>query len=422
MNKVVITGLGVVSSIGNTIPDVVAHLKELRHGFGPFPCAPGEMCPPKLYGRIQGFETNGWDPEDWRYPDCYHLTRNQLRGMAPHVLYSYCATMDALADASLDLADISNRMTGLYSASAGSSGMQHNQLIRMNERGIQRCSPYCVVTSTVGTINFNLGALLKIQGAVCGMASACASSAHAMGFAYDAIASGRQERMLVIGAEDGNRESILPFAAMRALTTEEDPLRASCPFDVDRSGFVGAGGAATLILESEAVARARGATIYAELKGWGEAGDGYSPAMSHPTGAGLAAAMQQALAAAHCAPEQIDYVNAHGTSTPVGDLSELRALKTVFADPSAQSPAISSTKALTGHTLSMAGALEASLCCLAIREGFMPGSAHIQKLDPECDGLTILRETSSVAPRCVMSNSSGFGGANVSLILSAWND
>ena len=241
MNKVVITGLGFVSSIGNSIPEVVDHLRSLRHGFEPFPALNGESCPPKWYGGIKGFETQGCDPEDWSYPNCYKVARMYLKGMSPHVLYSYFATLDALADASLELADVSNRMTGLYSASAGSSGMQHDQVQRMNERGVQRCSPFGVVASTVGTINFNLGALLKIQGAVCGMASACASSAHAMGFAYDAIASGRQERMIVIGAEDGDRESIMPFAAMRALTTAADPMRASCPFDVGRSGFVGTG-------------------------------------------------------------------------------------------------------------------------------------------------------------------------------------
>ena len=422
MNKVVITGLGFVSSIGSSIPEVVDHLRCLRHGFDAFPALDGENCPPKWYGGIKGFETKGCDPEDWSSPDRYKVARHHLKGMSPHVLYSYFATLDALADASLELADVSNRMTGLYSASAGSSRMQHDQVQRMNERGVQRCSPFGVVASTVGTINFNLGAFLKIQGAVCGMASACASSAHAMGFAYDAIASGRQERMIVIGAEDGDRESILPFAAMRALTPAADPMRASCPFDVARSGFVGTGGASTLILESEASARARGAKIYAEFKGWGEAGDGHSQTMSHPDGDGLAAAMIHALAATQLEPEQIDYVNAHGTSTPVGDLSEIRALKKVFTGSSAQSPAISSTKALTGHSLSMAGALEAGICCLALRDGFIPGSAHIQNLDPECEGLNILRETTAERPRLVMSNSSGFGGANVSLIFGEWHD
>jgi 3-oxoacyl-[acyl-carrier-protein] synthase-1 len=421
MNKVVVTGLGFVSSIGNSIPEVIEHLREMRHGFEDFPASGGEICPPKLYGAIQGFATDSMDPEDWSYPARYKVARNQIKGMSPHVLYSYFSTLDALADASLELADVSNYRTGLYSASAGSSVLLHHQLQMMNERGVQRCSPFGVVASTVGTINFSLGTFLKIKGAVCGMASACASSAHAMGFAHDAISSGRQDRMIVIGAEDGNRESILPFAAMRALTTSADPMRASCPFDVARSGFVGTGGASTLILESEAAARARGARIYAEFKGWGEAGDGHSPAMSHPEGEGLIVAMHNALAASKLAAGQIDYVNAHGTSTPVGDFSEIRALKKLFVGPSIQSPAISSSKALTGHALSMAGALESGICCLAIREGFKPGSAHIQNLDPECEGLNILRATTVGQPGLVMSNSCGFGGANVSLIFGEWN-
>ena len=422
MDKVVVTGLGFVSSIGDSIPEVLDHLRHLRHGFETFPSLDGEVCPPKLYGSIKEFNTIGWDSEDWRCPARYKVDRLSLKSMSPNVFYSYFSTLDALADASLELSQVSNRRTGLYSASAGSSGMLHHHVQRLNELGITRCSPYGVVSSTVGTINFNLGAFLGIQGSVCGMASACASSAHALGFAYDAITSGRQDRMIVIGAEDCNRESLLPFAAMRALSMSADPERASCPFDENRSGFVGSGGAATLILESEAVARARGAKIYAEFKGWGEAGDGHSPVMSHPQGEGLVASMQNALVAAKLEREEIDYVNAHGTSTPVGDLSEIRALKQVFFKSSGQCPAVSSTKALTGHTLSMAGALEAGICCLAMREGFMPGSAHIQKLEPECEGLNILRETSNERPRHVISNSSGFGGANVSLIFSEWND
>jgi 3-oxoacyl-[acyl-carrier-protein] synthase-1 len=421
MKKVVVSGLGFVSSIGNSIPEVVDHLRGLRHGFEAFPALSGEMCPPHLYGSIKGFQTNGWDSEDWTYPAHHKVARIHLKGMSPHVLYSYFATLDALADASLEKADVSNRMTGLYSASAGSVGMQHHLLELMNKRGVLRCSPFGIVASTVGTINFNLGAFLKIKGAVCGMASACASSAHALGFAYDAIASGRQDRMIVIGGEDGGRESILPFAGMRALSATDDPERASCPFDVARSGFVGTGGAVALILESEEVARAREAKVYAEFKGWGEAGDGHSPAMSHPDGEGLVAAMENALAAAKLEPAAIDYVNAHATSTPVGDLSEIRALKQVFLKDSGPLPAISSTKALTGHALSMAGALEASICCLALRDGFTPGSAHIQNLDPECEGLNIVRETTSKRPRMVLSNSSGFGGANVSLIFGEWN-
>ena len=229
MNRVVVTGIGVVSSLGNTLPELVRHLQDSQHGFSPFPARDGVVCPPKLYGASKGFQTNDCDPESWTYPAKYSIPRAAIKGMAPHVLYSYCSTIDALADAGLDAAAVSDPMTGLYSASAGSSVILHHQLQMMNVQGVKRCSPFGVVAATTGTINFNLSAHFKIMGATCGMASACASSAHALGFAYDAIATGRQERMLVIGAEDGNRESILPFAAMRALSTSADPRRHHAP-------------------------------------------------------------------------------------------------------------------------------------------------------------------------------------------------
>ncbi|MDF1811059.1 MAG: beta-ketoacyl-[acyl-carrier-protein] synthase family protein [Verrucomicrobiales bacterium] len=415
MHRVVVTGLGFISSIGNSKSAVADSLRQLKHGFGPFPARENESVPVKLIGTIKEFDTTSSDSDDWSYPDRYPIKRAHRKTMAPHVLYSHCAALDAITDAGLSLEEISNPDTGLYSASAGSPGLQSEQMYILNHKGLKKTSPFAVVTSTVGTINFNLCASLKIKGSVCGMASACASAAHSMGFAHDEIRLGRQKRMLVIGAEDGNRESVLPFAVMRALSGKENPEEASCPFDRKRSGFVGTGGATALILESAEEAEARGARIYAEFTSWGQAGDGFNPAMSHPEGVGLIRAMENALSAGEISCDSIDYINAHGTSTQVGDLSEIRAIKAVFSDKSAK-PAISSTKALTGHGLSLAGALEAGICCLAIHEGFTPGSAHITEIDPEAEDLNILRETASYGPALALSNSSGFGGANVSLI------
>jgi 3-oxoacyl-[acyl-carrier-protein] synthase-1 len=267
-------------------------------------------------------------------------------------------------------------------------------------------------------VNFNLVAHFKIKGASTGFASACASSAHGLGFAYDEIALGRQQRMFVVGAEDNNVESILPFAGMRALSVQADPSIASRPFDVARDGFVGTGGATVLVLESEEEVARRGAKVYCEVAGWGQASDGYNVAISHPDGEGLRLAMEHALASADVPPEAVDYVNAHATSTPIGDISEAKALKAVF-QPAQTRPAVSSTKALTGHGLSLAGAMEAGFCALAIKEGFMPGSAHITRLDPACEGLNIIRATLPNRPSVVLSNSSGFGGANVCLVLRA---
>lgn len=421
MSRVAVTGLGFISSIGNDADTVADSLRHLKHGFEVFPSREGEEVPIRWYGSVKGFDTTSLDPEDWTYPKEYRFSRMQLKTMSPHVLYSHCAVLDAVEDAGLTLAQISDPRTGLYSASAGSPQHQQNQMNIMDQRGIMRCSPFSVIVSTVGTINFNLGASLKIKGAVCAMASACASSAHALGFAYDEIRSGRQDRMIVVGAEDGNREALLPFASMRALSTRESAEAASCPFDARRSGFVGTGGAAVLILESEAIAKARGAKIYSEFAGWGQAADGHSPAMSHPEGDGLERSMENALQASGVSAAEVDYINAHGTSTQVGDLSEMRAMKAVFSHHGL-APKISSTKALTGHGLSLAGALEAGICNLAMREGFVPGSAHISELDPAAEGLNIIRATENQPTAVSMSNNSGFGGANVSLVFRKWND
>ncbi|MFI5336915.1 MAG: beta-ketoacyl-[acyl-carrier-protein] synthase family protein, partial [Opitutales bacterium] len=227
--------------------------------------------------------------------------------------------------------------------------------------------------------------------------------------------------LLVVGGEDVTMDSLFPFHGMRALSRNPDPARASRPFDRDRDGFVGTGGAVALWLEEAGAAQARGATIYAELLGWGQSADGVSVAVSDPDGRGLSVAMRRALQSAGVAPGQIDYVNAHATSTPSGDLSEARALQTVFTAAGAH-PYVSSTKALTGHGLSLAGVMETAFCALGIAGGFVPGAANLENPDPACEGLRLPRTTQAVAPRTVLKNSSGFGGSNVCLVLRRWED
>jgi 3-oxoacyl-(acyl-carrier-protein) synthase len=273
-----------------------------------------------------------------------------------------------------------------------------------------------VVASIAGTLNFNLGARYGIRGAVSGFVAACASSSHALGCALDDIRLGRQTRMLVVGGEDLNAESMLGFAAMRALSTHSDPATASRPFDQQRDGFVASGGATCLILEEAETARRRGAPIYAEVVGWGQAADGYNVAVSHPDGLGLADAMRRALADAQVRPEEVDYVNAHATSTTTGDRSEALALRSVFSSAGAH-PQVSSTKGLTGHPLSMAGVMEASFCALALRDGFIPGNANLITPDEACDGLELPRATLATAPAVILNNTSGFGGSNVCHVL-----
>ncbi|WP_438479582.1 beta-ketoacyl-[acyl-carrier-protein] synthase family protein [Oleiharenicola lentus] len=416
MGKVYITGVGFITSIGNHAAAVSENLREMRHGIVQYAPFQKPEVPVKVAAPIRDFNTESLDAEDWLFPARYNIRREYLRGMAPHGVYAYCAMLQAVEDAKLTEADYSNPLTGLYAASAGSPFLLTNHVEKMRKQGVMRCPPLGVVASISGTVNFNLVSQFKIKGASTGFSSACASSAHALGFAYDEIALGRQRRMFVVGAEDGNTESILPFAGMRALSLQTDPSIASRPFDTARDGFVGTGGATVLVLESEEEVERRGAKVYCEVAGWGQASDGHNVAISHPEGAGLRMAIENALKYSETSAESIDYVNAHATSTPIGDLSEARALKAIFGDNPTR-PAISSTKALTGHGLSLAGAMEAGFCALAIKEGFMPGSAHITKLDPECEGLNIIRATLPNRPNAVLSNSSGFGGANVCLVL-----
>lgn len=416
MRKVYITGVGFITSIGNDLATVTESLRELRHGMMLYPPFQKPDCPVKVAAPIRDFQTDSTDAEDWVFPARYSIRRELLRGMAPHGVYSYCAMLQALEDAKLAEADYSNVRTGLYAASGGSPFLLGYYLERMRKYGVMRCQPLGIVASIAGTVNFNLVSHFKIKGASTGFSSACASSAHAIGFAYDEIALGRQDRMFAVGAEDGNVESILPFAGMRALSVQTDPAVASRPFDVARDGFVGTGGATVVLLESEESVAKRGAKVYCEVAGWGQASDGHNVAISHPDGAGLRVAIENALRSADVTPDQVDYVNAHATSTPIGDVSEARALKAIFGHAPTR-PAISSTKALTGHGLSLAGAMEAAFCAVAIREGFMPGSAHITNLDPACEGLNIIRATLPHRPNVVLSNSSGFGGANVALVL-----
>jgi 3-oxoacyl-[acyl-carrier-protein] synthase-1 len=415
MRKVYITGVGFITSIGNDAVTVSENLKELRHGMVQYPPFQKPDIPVKVAAPIRDFQTESVDQEDWIFPARYSIKREIIRGMAPHGIYAYCAMLQAVEDAKLTEADYSNPDTGLYAASAGSPFLLGYHLERMRKVGVMRCPPLGIVASISGTVNFNLVSQFKIRGASTGFSSACASSAHALAFAYDEIALGRQKRMFVIGAEDGNLESILPFAGMRALSLQSDPSLASRPFDVGRDGFVGTGGATVLVLESEDEVQRRKAKVYCEVAGWGQASDGYNVAISHPDGEGLRTAIENALRYSEVAPDEVDYVNAHATSTPIGDISEAKALKAIFkASPSR--PAVSSTKALTGHGLSLAGAMEAGFCALAIKEGFIPGSAHISKVDPACAGLNIIRATLPQRPNVVLSNSSGFGGANVCLV------
>ena len=416
MTKVYITGLGFITSIGNSSEEVLHSLREMSSGIELHPDLQSEDSPVKVAGTIKGFDTASMDPEDWVYPDEYQLRRDVLRSFSPHVLYAWCAVQQAIKTYSLQIEDISNENTGMYIASAGSMNRIFRNFQQLEDRGVMGCNPMSIVSSISGTLSFNLISALKIRGFSCGQVSACASSGHSLGFAFDEIRRGRQSRMFVVGAEDCDFHSIVPFCGMRALSLEADPTIASRPFDRNRKGFVSTGGATVLVLESEEEVSRRDVDPIAEIVGWGQASDGHNVAISHPEGIGLSDAMDRALSDAQVKPTDIGYINAHATATPIGDLSEIKAIKRIFGNDGGGIP-VSSTKGLTGHGLSLSSAMEAGFCCLALHHGILPGSANIDELDPDAEGLNIITESVESKPDYVLTNSSGFGGANVSVVL-----
>jgi 3-oxoacyl-(acyl-carrier-protein) synthase len=409
---VVITGLGFITPIGNDRASVTASLRQLRHGLSRVDWLPEAGV--SLAGMIKDFELGSLNQAAWHWPAKYTIPRETLRSLPPHGVYALCAIEQALADSALEAAALADGETGLFCASAGSPRFLTHHMAEMTGSQGARIHPWAVLRSIAGTLNFNLATHYRIRGAVTGFVSACAASGHALGYAHDEIALGRQSRMIVVGAEEATAETLLPFAGLRALSRQNVPELASRPFDAERDGFVGAGGAVALVLEAAETARARGARALCEIAGWGQSADGHSVAQSEPNGTGLEHAMRRALAAARLAPREIDYVNAHATSTPVGDRAEARALLRVCGS---HRPPVSSTKALTGHPLSMASALDAAICALALDDGFIPGQAHLRTPDPEFASIHLPTSTDDAPIRTALSNSSGFGGSNVALVL-----
>lgn len=418
--QVVVTGIGLVSSIGCTCGEVVHSLKTQTHGLREVTFLNNPGIPVKLAGTLEGFDVSSPYYQKWKYPAPYTIPNELLRGLPPHGVYAYCAIEQALADAGIASSALEDERTALFCASAGSAFLLHHYTSEMYRQKGMRGSPFGVVSTISGSLNFNFGAYYKVKGGNSGFVSACASSAHALGYAYDQIKLGRLDRIIVVGAEDLNAETVLPFAAMRALSTQTDPMLASRPFDKGRNGFVASGGAAALILErADTVSHAD--TIYGELLDWAQSSDGHSPAISDPEGKGLQLSMQRVLDSAGVDKSEVSYIHAHATSTLQGDRSEARAICRIFAESTGSTPPVSSTKGLTGHPLSMSGAMEVAFCMLALREKFIPGNAHLDQLDEkEMGPIHIIRETQNRAPDLILKNSSGFGGSNVSLLLKRW--
>ena len=257
MKEVWVTGIGFITSIGNDRSSVTDSLLNLKHGIVNPPDFQVPESPVKVAGTIKEFDLEPADPEDWIYPESYRVPRATIRSFSPHVLYAWCAVQQAIEDAGLSEEDLKSTDSGIYTASGGSMRSIHRHLEKMDRKGIMTCNPLGIVASIAGTLTFNLVAALGIRGSSTGMVSACASSGHALGMALDEIRLGRQKRMLVVGAEDCNFQSIVPFCGMRALSLETDPNQASRPFDRKRNGFVGTGGSVCMVLETAEEAQRR---------------------------------------------------------------------------------------------------------------------------------------------------------------------
>jgi 3-oxoacyl-[acyl-carrier-protein] synthase-1 len=342
-----------------------------------------------------------------------HIDRKQLRFMGDAAAHAYIAMQQAVADSGLDDSDISNIRTGIIAGSGGaSSGNQVEAADIMRDRGLRRVGPYRVTQTMGSTVSACLATPFKIKGVNYSISSACSTSAHCIGNGMEQIQLDKQDIVFAGGGEELHWTMSCLFDAMGALSTKfnESPDRASRAYDANRDGFVIAGGGGMLVLEELEHARARGAKIYAELVGYGATSDGHD--MVAPSGEGAVRCMQQALATVS---GDIDYINAHGTSTPAGDMQELRAVREAF--DGLEIPLVGSTKSLSGHSLGAAGVQEAIYSLLMMQGDFVAASANIETLDPEAEGMPIaLERKDNAGLQRVMSNSFGFGGTNASLV------
>ncbi len=397
MRRVVVTGMGIVSSIGNNTQEVLASLREAKSGIVAAPeyADKGMRC--QVHGEPK------LKPEEV-------VDKRVMRFMGEGSGWNYVAMQQAIDDAGLLHHEISNERTGIIMGSGGPSA--HAIVAAADtarEKGAKRVGPFAVPKAMSSTASATLATPFEIRGVNYSISSACATSAHCIGNAYEHIAQGRQDIMFAGGSEELDWTLSVLFDAMGAMSTKynETPEKASRAYDKNRDGFVIAGGAGVLVLEEYQRAKKRGAKIYAELAGYGANSDGFD--MVAPSGEGAARCMKMAL---KYVDRPVDYLNPHGTSTPVGDLKEMEAVRAVFG---AKPPLISSTKSLTGHSLGAAGVQEAIYSILMLNNNFACESAHIEELDPAFEDLPILRKREDRELNCVLSNSFGFGGTNASL-------
>ena len=399
MKRVVITGIGIVSSIGNNAEEVLASLKSGKSG----------ITHSESFAE-QGLKSNVWGKPDHDIKD--HIDRKALRFMGDAAGYAYIAMDQAINDAKLTEEQVSNVRTGIV---AGSGGASSANIVAstdtLRNRGIRRVGPYAVPKTMSSTVSACLATPFKIKGVNYSISSACATSAHCIGNAMELIQLGKQDIVFAGGGEEVDWSLAMMFDGMGALSAgrNDTPELASRTYDADRDGFVISGGGGMVVVEELEHALARGAHIYAEIVGYGATSDGYD--MVAPSGEGAVRCMQQAMQGV---TGEVDYLNTHGTSTPVGDVKELGAIQELFGE---KSPAISATKAMTGHALGAAGVHEAIYSILMMENNFVAPSINIENLDEQAKGLDIVTEKRDVELNLVMSNSFGFGGTNATLVM-----
>ena len=402
MRNVVITGVGIKSCIGNDYAEVLANLQNAKSG----------IVFNEKYSEM-GFRSCVSGSVNIDLSE--HIDRKLLRFMGESAGYAYLATKDALKMAGIDESHLDSPKIGIVAGSGGASTrvmLESGDIAR--EKGPKRIGPYGVTKSMSSSISAIIATALKLKGINYSISSACATSAHCIGHAADLIKSGQQDVVIAGGSDDEHWSSSCLFDAMGALSSNfnSTPTIASRPYDSNRDGFVISGGAGMIILEDEEHAKQRGANILAKLSGYFANSDGYD--MVAPSGEGASRCMQGAIDNSKI---KIDYINTHGTSTPVGDVAELNAIKTLF---NSETPMISSTKSMTGHSLGATGAHEAIYSIMMINENFIAPSINIESLCDDAEGLDIVTETRNVSINNVLSNSFGFGGTNASLVISRY--
>ncbi len=401
MRRVVVTGMGIVSSLGNNLKEVLASLQALKSGIK-FSPTYQEMG---LRSQVEG--PISIDPKA-------HIDRKELRFMGNAAAYCHIAMQEAIAMSGLDKAQVSHPRTGIIMGSGGAtSSAQVEAADVLRSSGVRRVGPYAVTKTMASTTSACLATPFGIKGVNYSLSSACSTSAHCIGHAAELIQFGKQDIVFAGGGEEVHWSMSCQFDAMGALSSQynDTPEVASRAYDANRDGFVISGGGSVLVLEEYEHAKARGAEILAELTGYGATSDGYD--MVQPSGEGAVRCMQMAI---ETHQGDIDYINAHGTSTPIGDTRELEAIGTAFAGR--EIPLISSTKSLSGHALGAAGSNEAIYSLLMLLNDFVTASANIFTLDEGAKGLPIVRENLKKRLQAVMSNSFGFGGTNATLIFS----